>query len=594
MKHSSLRTLRVLSLLLALLFLLPTLAACSSKDKSSGILSIMASTPAGEDEEKAYNAVKPLTLPGIGSQVQVKSCRGDLLSLYSEDESTEYFESTYEAQASVCNIATGETLYTMTKSSSHYSRLEAVMPQISLYGCGLFLVAEVANEKDLEDSWYFEPEYTYTLYNSEGATLLIGEDKITVTEWYDETTLEVECDGTTYLYDGEKGKLEKKKAADGASMTSDPVDVGGSGADMYAEGYVFDTDRSYVRVFEKESGEMVAFYAFPSFASSKNAFPLNNGNVLIQYLVEVPQQDGVALKDSDYDIEMRSSGESTYYTLTTLLLSVKSGKTSSVKLPYLVDSVGTEYLCMLDNDLGIKEGFQNLAIATPIPSDKLLDTSSHAEIVLKMGNDGSVTKLEYLRGDQRGLPTLVHKNRYLIRTEALGEGSSRRYLYNEKGKLIGDVTGSTLLKNWIVSDTGVFDYDGKLILDMEKEKVRAVTLNDDFILFADTDEEDGRLYLFTGTGDLKFLANSDKTVQAAWDRPYGGCFLLSAQDEEGQYTYKLYCGDKVIGTFDHEPEALAETSVGLLIRVQQEKKTLYYLLCADTKGGVVVEPSERS
>lgn len=592
MKHSSMRTLRVLSLLLALLFLLPTLAACSSEDEENGILSIMASTPDGEEEEKSYNAVKALSLPGIGSQVQVKGCRGDLLSLYSEDKSAENFEFTYEAQASVYNIATGKTLYTKKKSASRHSELALIMPQISLYGCGLFLVVEVTNEKDMD---YFEPEYTYTLYNAEGASLLIGEDKLTVTEqYYDETTLEVECDGTTYLYDGEKGKLEKKKATGGASMTSDPVDMADEDANMYAEGYVFDTDSSYVRVFEKESGEMVAFYAFPSFASSKNACPLNNGNVLIQYLVEVPQQDGVALKDSDYDIERRSSDGSTYYTLTTLLLSADGGKTSEVDLPYLVESIVTEYLCMQDSDFGIKEGFRNLALAIPIPSDKLVDTSDHAEVVLKMDNDGSVTKLEYLRGDQLGLPTLVYKNRYLIRAEALGDGSSRKYLYDEKGKLIGDVTGSTLLKNWIVSDTGVFDYDGKLLLDMEKEKVRAVTLNDDFVLFADTDEEEGRLYLFTGTNDLKFLANSDKTVQAAWDRPYGGCFLLSARDEKGKYTYKLYCGDKVIGTFDHEPEPLTESSVGLLIRVQQEEKTLYYLLYADSRGGVVVEPSENS
>lgn len=592
MKHSPLRALRVLSLLLALLLLLPTLAACSSKDEGKSILSIMASTPDGE--ETSYNAVKPLTLPGLGTQIHVKSCRGDLLSLFSEEESTESFETIYKAQVSVCNIATGETLYTMEKSSNRHGDLASILPQISLYGCGLFLVAEVTNETELENSWYFEPEYRYTLRNSEGATLLIGEDKITVTEQYDETTLEVECDGTTYLYDGEKGKLEKKKVIGGASMTSDPVDIGGDGVDMYAEGYVFDTDSSYVRVFEKESGEMVAFYAFPSFASTRNAFPLNNGNVLIQYLVKVPQQDGVALKNSDYDIEKRSSDGSTYYKMTTLLLSAKNGKTSSVKLSYLLDSVGTEYLCMQDNDFGIKEGFRNLAIATPIPSDKLLDSSSHAEVVLKMDNDGSATELEYLRGDQLGLPTLVYKNRYLIRAEALGEGSNRRYIYNEKGKLIGDVTGSTLLKNWIVSDTGVFDYNGKLLLDMEEKKVRVATLGEDFILFADANGEDGSLYLFTGADDFKFLSNSDKMVQVAWDRSYGGCFLLSALDEEGQYTYKLYCGDKVIGTFDHKPEALVETSAGLLIRIQQEEKTLYYLLCADSKGGVVVEPSENS
>lgn len=483
--------------------------------------------------------------------------RGDLLVLYGENDPTSSGGKMYERRLSVYNIATNKVLYT-----SHIS-------PITLYECGLFLVNDTLTQTDAA------PEHEYHLYDAEGTLLLDSDTEITVTEADGEAT--VTCGGASYWYDREQGRLERL----GATMDSRPTSTSLTAG--YAEDYLFQWDSERVWVYEKESGKMVAYYAFPSYVTSRRVFPLNNGNVLLQYLVSVPTQDGGVPEDSAYDIEKRtvydsSLYNSSYYTLTTLLLSAESGKTSVVELPYILETVTTAYWAK-DRSSALKEGIQNLATAVPIPSDKLVDDSTDARCLLRLGNDASVTQLKKVRDDQIGSPITVYKDRYLISTT-----SERTYLYDGEGKLIGDVTGSTRLDHWILSDSGVFDFDGKLILDLGEAQVKAAMTSRDFILFTGIGEKAGQLFLFDGGDDLVLLAGADEKPDVVWNTTYGGCFLLSVEDEKtGRCTYELYSGSNVIETFDSEPTILQATSIGLLLSVKEEGQTHYYLLCAGYK-----------
>lgn len=552
MRPFSMRALRVLSLSLAVLLLLPTLAACSGDKNSS--LDVLPSEHI-QQEVFSYNALKPLTLPDVGSHVQVQDCRGDLLVLYSEDTSGGKMQ---DPQLSVYNVATNRIVFTSSQPAV-----------ITLYGCGLFSVSD--NRTQTESA----PTYVSRLYDAKGKLLLDSDTEIMVTEADGEAT--VTCDGVGYWYDREQGRLERT----GATMNTRPISTSVTAG--YAEDYLFEWDSERVWVYAKESGRMVAYYAFPSYVTSRRVFPLNNGNVLLQYLVSVSGRDGNAPEDSEYDIERRkvydsSSSASSYYSLTTLLLSADSGKTSEVELPYILETVTTAYR-EKDRSTSLGEGTQNLASAVPIPADKLVDDSDDARCLLKLGNDASVTRLKKVREDQIGFPMTIYKDRYLVSTT-----SERTYLYDGEGKLIGDVTDSTRLEHWILSATGVFDYDGELILDLGEAQVKTAVTSRDFILFSGIGEKAGQLFLFDGRGDaLTLLADADEKPTVVWNTTYGGCFLLSVEDETGSCTYRLYGHEYVIKTFDSKPRILQATSAGLLLCAEEEGEIHYYLLCTQYK-----------
>lgn len=551
MRRFSLRALRVLSLSWTVLLLLPTLAACSGSKTSS--LDVLPSEHI-QQEVPSYNVLKPLTLPGVGSHVQVQDCRGDLLVLYSEDLSDGKMQ---DPQLSVYNVATNRIVFTSS---------QPVM--ITPYACGLFSVSDIRTQTESA------PTCEYRLYDAKGMLLLDSDTEIMVTEADGEAT--VTCDGVGYWYDREQGKLERPSATMNTRPISTSVTVG------YAEDYLFEWDSERVWVYAKESGKMVAYYAFPSYVTSRRVFPLNNGNVLLQYLVSVTGRDGNAPEDSEYDIERRktydSSSTSSYYTLTTLLLSADSGKASKVEFPYILETVTTAYR-EKGRSTSFGEGTQNLASAVPIPADKLVDDADDARCLLKLGNDASVTRLKKVREDQIGFPVTIYKDRYLVSTT-----SERTYLYDGEGKLIGDVTDSTRLEHWILSATGLFDYDGERILDLGEAQVKTAATSRDFILFGGIGEKAGQLFLFDGRGDaLTLLADADEKPTVVWNTTYGGCFLLSVEDEMGNCTYRLYGHEYVIKTFDSEPRILQATSAGLLLCAEEEGETHYYLLCAQYK-----------
>ncbi len=80
-----------------------------------------------------------------------------------------------------------------------------------------------------------------------------------------------------------------------------------------------------------------------------------------------------------------------------------------------------------------------------------------------------------------------------------------------------------------------------------------------------------------------YLFDWDDEPTVVWNTTYGGCFLLSVEDERGRCTYRLYGGEHVIKIFDSEPRILQATSVGLLLCAEKKGETHYYLLCEQYK-----------
>lgn len=671
MKRSTPRFLRVLSLLLAALLLLPILSACKDDQSKTptGILDILEKTPAAQDDDhKIYNSIRPLDLPGIGSNVSIESGVGDLLLLYDTESAGDLIF----GQRSVYDLTSGSTLYVAKSAASNSYEVREQLPEISLYRGGLFQVREAVREAEetklfetetstevaetaAETSpwrrstearygdhydqeteidywdlgqietepatdywgwtteaatepetelpgktlpvidhenyeWTIDSQTLYSLYNQKGEVLLTSEDPIEVEVDYDDddtAIILVTADQVTYRFN-EATQTLGRVGGQSASLTSSPLED--ADVEEVAEGYLTQIGDSEVRVLVKDTGALAAYYAFPSYADEKAAYSLNGGNVLIQYYVHVPQLDGIEIKDDEYDIEILSGEESGKYTMKTLLLSVETGKASEIEFPYLVAGIVTQYA--KNAELDLVDTVEAVAALYAIPKDKRLDLSEHAAIFATIDNDATVSKLSLVRDDEIDLPELVYEDRFVIRVSGVTD-SSRRYLYDGEGNLIGDITGSSLYKEWILSDTGVFDYNGDLLFDYAAANYTVAQKCDTYIVFVGTGKELGSMYLFTGDKNaIVTLATAQDNAVLTWQRASAGCFIIRREKDDGSYIYELYSNGKVMGTFRHEPEVVHTSDPAMLLQVKQSSKTLYYLLYSGSGTSSVTEPEE--
>lgn len=189
------------------------------------------------------------------------------------------------------------------------------------------------------------------------------------------------------------------------------------------------TDLNYVTI---------ASYRIPADCELINGFILNNGNVFLQYTRELPA-------DADeYDI----FDEGCKYKLYSIIFNISDQSIKNLKLNFVLVN-GQSFIA---DDLGetFKEGaFENLIEYAPIV-DKSADFNN--TVFATATNNMSVTG--YIGKEipnQRGYARLIADNRFIVT-----DHSGRKFLINEQGQLIGEVTNGSYKY-----DTGLFHLNGK-------------------------------------------------------------------------------------------------------------------------------------
>lgn len=505
----------------AVLVLTLTGSACSDSSGSSGkTLSPADVVAVPEATMGAFDTLTKLGLPGSWSEIAYVDSNGDLVLLSAVSVGAADYGTAYTL---VYNLATGSTLYrapsyTMYDGLDGKAKVEGsdTWQAVQLMAMNTFVVTD--------------QDGVSTLYGSDGGFLLRREDEAIEVSGF---TRRITAGYQTWelLENGSLQEIVPEKL----SMAT--KDITGKGV-PYAEDYVHSIDESArtVCVYRKSDGGVAAFYCYPSEAVNCISCPLNNGNVLIQYKEAVEEPEGVVLAESAYDIV---DGEDEKWLLHTLLLSAENGETTELELPYVVEGIYTRYFCdyfqfMYDGlvDFSLQDTVENVAYLRPI-RQKHTVTGMEA-VAAVMGNDGTVKELTRWQADQYGLPQRVGEDRYVVSTV-----SDRQYLYDGEGKLIGDVTGSTLASGWIVSDRAVFDYDGDVLLDYTAKGWTLRDQSDTAILFCDEDTDSW--YLFDGDKPIKVPATRLDIVPIE-----AGCVFRDA--DTGKYT--VWGGARQIGTLD--------------------------------------------
>lgn len=188
-----------------------------------------------------------------------------------------------------------------------------------------------------------------------------------------------------------------------------------------------------------ENGNVLSYYQFPEYSDEQTFMyeVLSNGNIFVQYLV--------AEDNYSDNYELLLYGEK--YSVNQFVINPKNGEAKSIKdsknlvLIRGIDAVG--------NNEDYEGKVENFATGYKVV-DKKID--ENARMNYDMSNDGKLSEIEDLIPAQYGEITYAN-GFYAVRNKM-----NQVFLYNEKGELIGEVSGAAGSNNkYVVS--GSFNYD---------------------------------------------------------------------------------------------------------------------------------------
>lgn len=274
--------------------------------------------------------------------------------------------------------------------------------------------------------------------------------------------------------------------------------------------------------------QLVAYYAAPGSANLQ-AHLLADGNVLIQYVDDLPDDA------EEYDVYT----DGVKCNLYTLLYNVADGTTTEFDLNCVVQSVKNIHTEGFENTFA-SSSVQNVAYVYDIDHQRFNRNSMK---VLSLDNDLSVQgSLALEIPAQNGTVTPIASNRFVAADKA-----GKKYLLNEKGETIGEVTAATF-----VSDLGLFysggrfyDLDLKVVFDESEIAFSLVEGMTDYKIFADTDEEGKKIYYVLNGVTMKRLSLPDAVVSFEVHDDYF-CYSYYDESESSLSSERIvvYCNAK--------------------------------------------------
>lgn len=268
--------------------------------------------------------------------------------------------------------------------------------------------------------------------------------------------------------------------------------------------YVENEDSLVIETFDLNLN-LKGYYTFPTYATEINYAILDNGNILVQYVVtESLLEDDYSFVASFIPVKLVSK-----------IIDVQNGKSKDIDLKYLVYSVASkntvykESPMLLDYDY-INDSVCNLAVISEIV-DKQLDENKK---IVNLNNSAKIsdrfdsmfvgqTAPEEMYGYYMlNLPMPIINNRY-IAENVIGQ----TLLLDEKGNTLGDITGATMsnYKYIIINDT-IYDYDLKTVASCKDYDLYEEAFLYNSFIFTKTVDGTLKYYLFT-EGQYKHITD---------------------------------------------------------------------------------------
>lgn len=518
------------------------------------------------ETDPALNALIKLDVKGSNSSDYYSS---DLVVLVDTNQTNGLKTTT------VYNVATNQTIWTATDSDSE-SGTGSVKVEYSVKMMNVYPDQEavtllyVTKETTTTNDGDIDREYDMTIMTETGAEIValsdIDVNEIENSSWETDDLLCV--DGKVYRI-SDNGSVSV--AFDWNDLREEPKNLHKAG-DYYVA-----REENAVYIYDG-SLNMTAAYRAPMYDMEDNedegfsldnffqAHVLSNGNVLVQYLV---RQDTFAKK---YTFLM----EGEKYNLYSVLVQAKNGKTKDLSLDYLI-----EYVAVQDEFSygGVSEKIDNLAMAFAI-EDQRINMDEASAKVLSMTNKGRIAGVVKDPVPNACLAEgfeLVAKNRWAVYT-----ADGRSFLLNEKGDVIGEVSGLGSSNEFgFVVNKKVYDWDLNMKIDLTKEDAVSVQMMRNSIIFR-TEDAEVKHYI---NGEIKTLVSKDqaKDGKLSFTRLSKGAYMITDDTDTAKTKYHVYSENgTLLATITDDvytPSVVKTASNGALLLSAQSKDSnnvVYY------------------
>ncbi len=357
----------------------------------------------------------------------------------------------------------------------------------------------VSNEEEyvfaINSSWMDgngKTQYKLGVYNSDGTKIkeVQSEKSLDVIGAYPEFNLDLLKIGNEF-YRQNKGAYQLVATFTDGSVV--PSFTAKNGKNYY---YIQDDETLSIQTFDLNLN-LSGYYTFPTYATEINYAILDNGNILVQYLVtESLLEDDYSFVASFIPVNLISK-----------IINVENGKTKDVDLKYLVYAVASrntlykESPLLLEYDY-ISDSVNNCAIISEI-TDKQLDENlkvvsldNSAKISDRFDNMfvGQPAPEEMFGYYTLNLPMPFTNNRYVVQN-VIGQ----TLLLDEKGNTLGDITGATdVCLKYVIINGSIYDYN-----------LNEVASCKDYDLYEDAYLYNSFIFTKTVDGTLKYYLFTD-------------------------------------------------------------------------------------
>lgn len=422
-----------------------------------------------------------------------------------------------EKKLAILNAETGAVVYTLTKEEDDAKIITTA--SVTNYGNESFIRVTTTNRTDKNNV-----TYTYKLLTSLGK-------EITSKTTKSQTSISV----TPKLNDLYEIDEKLYKIEDGVATLKQEIGLAGIPSyNVKTEKYNYVFDDAKLFVYDKDN-KNVALWEAPVNADDGDFFVLSNGNVLIQYVVMLPWDA------AEYDVYENAMYK---YNLTSLIFDVETKTAKELELDYYVEYV--------DNALTNEDFYDTFA------KDKLHNVVTYVKIVDKMFNENDVVYADmtdnmltigYLAEEVAGqydFAELIADNRFIVETE-----SGMKYILNEKGVVLGEVTGADFneIPGYILKGNKLYDFDLNVVFDAESIEYTGFNGREDYSLFYDTnydaDDKATTTYYIFNNASMKQLV-VPKGVATSDFNCYDNYFYYEYEETVDSTTkyYRTYCNVK--------------------------------------------------
>ena len=389
-----------------------------------------------------------------------------------------------------------------------------------------------------------KPSITTTLYSATATQLASVEGVADVKEIEDLLYFDGKCYRTA-----EDGSIAY--AFDYSTLARIP-DIYEKYNDVY-----YELDEEYVATYDGNL-TFIAKYRLPVHIEDDGEVtclvPLENGNVLLQYGYEA----------DPYADEYTFISEGVKYILVTQIVNVEKGTAKEIKCEYLIEDA-YNMIQWEEEETGIDTK------KMPVYGEAYLIENQRlsAYRCVTINNKGKITEIGTINGDQIENFYLFSDNRWVVSTE------NGEYLVDEEGKVVGDISEASIFGRFFYKDGKIYDATLTAIYDYRTNKQTVKSVVGDSLLMEDTD---GRLLLYTGSGDPVVLI--DKDSQKTYVDSYSYYRYVILKDGEKLEVYNEQ--GVLLGTVndvDGYVSVVASTDNAVLLRMSTPAgETVFYRL----------------